>query len=88
MRVLHEELEDAFKEVRAKEEQVRAMDEEARAKDEQVCVKDDHIALLYAEIVSPNTNMEETISGLSTYKMLFWGLLLICCVGVLSNNMI
>jgi hypothetical protein len=88
MCVLHEELEDTFKEVRAKDEQVRAKDEQARAKDEQVRVKDDHIALLYAEIACPKTNMEETISGLSTYKMLFWGLLLICCVGVLNNNMI
>jgi hypothetical protein len=79
IRALREALEDATREVRVKNQLVRAKDEQAR-------VKDDHIAILYAEIASAKAKLEETRSSLSTFKLLFWGLLLLCLVKVVSSN--
>jgi hypothetical protein len=76
---LREALEDAIRECRVKDQLVRAKDEQARAKDE-------HIAALHAEIASVKAKIEETRSSLSTFKLLFWGLLLICLVRVASSN--
>jgi predicted phage gp36 major capsid-like protein len=87
MRVMREALEEATREIRAKDDQVRVKDDLVRAKAEQVLAKDQQIALILAEIALLKTKIEKSSSSLRTYKMLFWGLLLACFASSISNSL-
>jgi hypothetical protein len=79
IRVLREALEEATREIRAKDDQVRV-------KAEEVLAKDQLIALMFAEIALLKNKIEKSSSSLRTYKMLFWGLLLACFARAISNS--
>jgi hypothetical protein len=86
LRALRVALEEATREVRAKDDQVRAKVEQVCAKDEQVRAKDEQMALLVYEVVSIKAKLEESRASLRKFKMLFWGLLFACCAMAISRS--